>query len=194
MRQRTDLPTNITSEVTRELLCVLKACQTPSETGINDSINPKLISCMFICRASYDLKEKRLCCSDQVWLCLLNHRASFSPRGKIWKATEAASDEQQRGRSCHKIIALPPKLGADEIAYINPTGVLRWVSRDPHCCIITQLRFSSSQGPESEWAHANGAVLSCLLKEVNEKPMAVFPGEWGSAFSCLAAQIIHPRT
>lgn len=28
------------------------------------------------------------------------------------------------GKSCQKIIALLPKLGADEIAYINPTGVL----------------------------------------------------------------------
>lgn len=39
------------------------------------------------------------------------------------RATEAASDEQQLGRSCHNIIAPLLKLGADEIAYINPGGV-----------------------------------------------------------------------
>lgn len=98
------------------------------------------------------------------------------------------------GRSCQKIIALLPKLGADEIAYINPTGVSQCIFHDPNYCIITQLLFSSSQGPNIEWAHADGAFLSCLLTEVNEKEMAEFPGEWGPAFSCLAAQIIHPRT
>jgi len=40
------------------------------------------------------------------------------------KATEASSDEQQLGGSCHMIIALLPKLGADETAYINLTVVL----------------------------------------------------------------------
>lgn len=109
-------------------------------------------------------------------MCLLNHRASFSPRGKIKKATEAHDDEQQLGRSCHKIIALLPKLGAHEIAYINLSGVLQCISCEPRR-IITQLVFSSSHRPDSERAHANGAVLSCLLKEVNEKEMAEFPGE-----------------
>lgn len=109
--------------------------------------------------------------------CVLNHRASFSPRGRIRKAIEAPGDEQQLGRSCHKIIALLLKLGAHEIAYINPSGVLQCISRNPHRCIITQLPFSSSHGPDSERAHANRAVLSCLLKEVNEKEMAEFPGE-----------------
>lgn len=62
----------------------------------------------------------------------------------------------------------------------------------PAVALLLSRRFSSSQGPDSEWAHANRAVLSCLLKEINEKEMAEFPGEWGSASSCLAAPIIHP--
>lgn len=32
--------------------CVLRACRIPSQTGINDSINPKLISHMFVCSGS----------------------------------------------------------------------------------------------------------------------------------------------
>lgn len=160
-----------------------------SKTGINDSINPKLISCVFVCHAN--LKGK-LCCRDQVWLCLLNHRALFGPRGKIKKGPRRLPVMNNNyGRSCHKIIALLPKLGADEIAYINPCGELQCISRDPNHCIITQLLFSSSGGPDTEWAHANRVVLSCLLKEVNEKEMAEFPGEWSSAFYCSAAHIAH---
>lgn len=90
------------------------------------------------------------------------------------------------------IIVPLPKLGADEIAYINPTSGLQGVSRDPNSCIVTKLMFSSSHGLDSMWYHANQAVLSCLLKEINEKEAAEFPGEWGWAFSCLAARIIHP--
>lgn len=60
----------------------------------------------------------------------------FSPPGKIKKATEAAGDEQQPGRSCHNIIALQLKLGADQIAYINPTGVLQSISRDPSRVVL----------------------------------------------------------
>lgn len=80
------LATNITCEVTKKLWHLLKACQIPSTTGTNNSINPKLIPRMFVYYAKYNMKETQLCCSDQVWLCLLNHRASFSPQGKITKA------------------------------------------------------------------------------------------------------------
>lgn len=63
-----------------------QACHIPSATEINDSINPKLISRMFVCYARRHMKEKQICCSDQVWLCLLNHRVSLRPPGKIKKA------------------------------------------------------------------------------------------------------------
>lgn len=85
IRHKTDSATFITWGQT---CCVLRACRIPSQTGINDSINPKLISHMFVCSGSWKLKDKLLCCNDQVWLCLLNHRALFSPHGKIKKAAE----------------------------------------------------------------------------------------------------------
>lgn len=47
------------------------------------------------------------------------------------------------------IIVPLPKLGADEIAYINPTSGLQGVSRDPNSCIVTKLMFSSSHGLDS---------------------------------------------
>lgn len=84
------------------------------------------------------------------------------------------------------------KLGEDEIAYINPAIVFPCNSGDPNRCVQAPLAFSSSQGPDPVAAHANRAVLSCLLMEVNEKKMAEFPGERGSAFPCLAVPIIYP--
>lgn len=47
------------------------------------------------------------------------------------------------------IIVPLPKLGADEIAYINPTSGLQGVSRDPNSCIVMKLMFSSSHGLDS---------------------------------------------
>lgn len=137
------------------------------------------------------MKEKQICCSDQVWLCLLNHRDPLSPQGKS-RRPEAAGDEQQPGRRCHKIIAALLKLGEDEIAYINPVSVFACISGDPNRGVQAPLAFSSLQGPDPVPAHANQAVLSCLLMEANEKKMAEFPGERGSAFPCLALPIIHP--
>lgn len=84
------------------------------------------------------------------------------------------------------------KLGEDEIAYINPAIVFACNSGDPNRRLQAQLAFSFSQGPDPVAAHANAAVLSCLLTEVNEKKMAEFPGERASAFPCLAVPIIYP--
>lgn len=84
------------------------------------------------------------------------------------------------------------KLGEDEIAYINPAIVFPRDSGDPNRCVQARLAFSSSRGPDPVAAHANRAVLSCLLMEVNEKKMAEFPGERGSAFPCVAVPIIYP--
>lgn len=84
----------------------------------------------------------------------------FSPRGKIKKATEAAGDEQQPGRSCHNIIALLLKLGADQIAYINPTDVLQSISHDPsRIVLLLSYRFFSS-------SHTPGRVSELMQIEL----------------------------
>lgn len=92
------------------------------------------------------------------------------------------------------IIAALLKLGEDEIAYINPASVFPCISGHRNRCVQAQLAFSSSHGPDPVPPHANRAVLSCLLMEVNEKKMAEFPRGEGFCISLLRCSNYTPPT
>lgn len=79
------------------------------------------------------------------------------------KKKQTRKKKKNRGGSCHRIIAPPLKLGEDEIAYINPAGVMQGRLRRSELLVLLLSRRLHPGEDRGVRACARSCKWSCFI-------------------------------